>query len=82
VRVAFALRAWAACAPGLETSEQWLEWAQCPAMPNGDVAVDLPTIAPMLRRRLGRLGRLALNVTEAIAPDGWAADLPVVWASR
>ena len=65
----------------IETPAQWQAWAR------GDSAISsqernpaLPFIAPMLRRRLSRLSRLALKVTYMAAADNHA--LPTVFCSR
>lgn len=82
VRAAFAIRAWAAIAPGLHSQEQWLQWAEAPACPVGDTAVELPHVPAMSRRRLGHLAKMAVSVADQVLPPGQGADVPVVWASR
>ncbi|HEY9034615.1 MAG TPA: beta-ketoacyl synthase chain length factor [Pseudomonadales bacterium] len=65
----------------IETASQWQAWAR------GDIAISaqernpaLPFIAPMLRRRLSRLSRLALKVAYIAAEDNHT--LPTVFCSR
>lgn len=82
MRLAFAIRAWAAVAPGLHSQEQWLKWAEGPVCPVGDVVVELPHVPAMSRRRLGRLARMAVAVADAVLPPEQGADIPAVWASR
>ena len=82
MRAAFAVRAWAAIAPGLQSQEQWLQWAKAPVCPVGDTAVELPHVPAMSRRRLGHLAKMAVAVADAVLPPAEGADIPVVWASR
>lgn len=79
MEIEFAIKAWAACAPGLAAPSQWLQWAARPALPMGEVQPPLAQMPAMLRRRLGPLGRAAAQA----AYDCQAADsIPVVFASR
>jgi hypothetical protein len=82
VRAAFAVQAWAAIAPGLQSQEQWLRWAEAPVRPVGDTEVELPHVPAMSRRRLGHLAKMAVFVADRALPPGRGADIPVVWASR
>ena len=82
MRVAFAVRAWAAIAPGLLSQKEWLQWAEAPVRPIGTTLVELPHVPPMSRRRLGRLAKMAVCVADAALPPALGADIPVVWASR
>ncbi len=82
MRAAFAVRAWAAIAPGLQSQEQWLQWAKAPVCPVGDTAVELPHVPAMARRRLGHLAKMAVFVADSVLPPEEGADIPVVWASR
>lgn len=75
----YRLNSWAACAPGLTLPAQWSAWAAAPWLPAGD---DLPPLAQMpalLRRRLGPLGRTALQAAYWCQQ---APGIPVVFASR
>lgn len=71
------LKAWA---PGIDSPEDWLDWA------NGqrDIASEgTPPVAAMpamLRRRLDRLGRMALET--AYATLGEQRDIPMLFCSR
>lgn len=82
MRAAFAVRAWAAIAPGLQSQEQWLQWAKAPVCPVGDTAVELLHVPAMSRRRLGHLAKMAVAVADTVLPPAEGADIPVVWASR
>lgn len=78
---AFTIQDWAAFAPGLADREAWLAWARAPHLPQGDELPALAEMPAMQRRRLERLGRMALQVAY------WAAgappmSLPIVFASR
>ncbi|TNJ35817.1 3-oxoacyl-ACP synthase [Arenimonas terrae] len=77
----FSVRAWSAFAPGLESAEDWRAWAAHPRLPQGDDAPALVEMPAMQRRRLERLGRMALQVAWRCQPDT-AAALPLVFASR
>ncbi len=75
----FAIRGWAACAPQLHTAQQWEAWSRAPWLPLEGEVPPVAGMAPMLRRRLGALGRVALHA--AYAADA-PADSPMVFASR
>lgn len=78
--VRFSIARQAAWAPGLETPQQWQAWVQSPfsIAANGEPAVR--QMAPLLRRRAGQLGKMALEV--AYACLGEARDVPIVFCSR
>ena len=81
--VRFSIIRHAAWAPGLETPEQWQVWAQSPLPPapipsSGEPGVRL--MAPLLRRRAGQLGKMALET--AYACLGEQRDIPLVFCSR
>jgi hypothetical protein len=79
MQIEFAIRAWAAYAPELETPSQWLQWAAQSTLPTGDQQPDLGEMAPLLRRRLGPLGRTA---AKAAYDCQESAGIPIVFASR
>ncbi|MGS2723244.1 beta-ketoacyl synthase chain length factor [Porticoccus sp. GXU_MW_L64] len=76
---------WAAWSPGLETTDQWQQWAasgnpvaqqsQCLA---GDVP-DVSYMPAMLRRRLSPLARTALHVAWQCLDDG--QQVPLIFSS-
>ena len=81
----FAIRHWAAIAPGLRTPDDWLAWASSPFRPEGAAEAPLLAMPAMQRRRVERVGRLALQVAFDVDGDGEAPDFatrPMVFASR
>lgn len=82
MRVAFAVKEWAAIAPSLQSKEQWINWATAPYCPNGTAVVDLPHVPPMARRRLGHLAKMAVSVADAVLVGAQCIDMPIIWASR
>lgn len=76
----FSITASAAYAQGLATGEAWQAWADTPVLPVGDEPPALPEMPPMMRRRLGPLGRMAAQV--AYRCQGDHRQMPVVFASR
>lgn len=81
--IEFTVGDWAAWAPGLHQREDWQAWANRPTLPQGDDTPALAEVPAMQRRRIERLGRMAVQVACWCAPDG-AADgsVPLVFASR
>lgn len=79
MEIEFAIKAWSAFAPGLATPSLWLQWAAEPFLPVGDEQPAVAQMPPMLRRRLGPLGRMAAQVAYDCQPD---SGIPVVFASR
>lgn len=81
--VRFSIVRHAAWAPGLETPQQWQAWAHS-AMPVAPIAATgepgVRAMAPMLRRRAGQLGKMALEV--AYDCLGEQRDIPLVFCSR
>jgi hypothetical protein len=77
----FHIRDWSAFAVGLEDRASWSEWARAPWLPAGAAAPALSELPPMQRRRVEKLGRLALQVAfwcQSAEQAGW----PLVFASR
>ncbi len=77
----FGIAAFSAWSPGLENDEQWRNWA---ASVNLVELADKPKckdVKPMVRRRLTRWGRMALEVATACCP---VIDdtTPTIFASR
>lgn len=77
----FVIKDWAAYAAGLHSPADWQVWAAKPHLPTGDEQPELREMPAMARRRLGSLGRAAVQV--AWWCQGAAAGgMPVVLASR
>lgn len=77
----FSVQAWAGFAPGLESQESWRDWASQPVLPSGEAMPLLAEMPAIQRRRLEKLGRMALQVAWRCHPDD-AVELPLVFASR
>jgi hypothetical protein len=78
---AFQIRDLSAFAVGLEDKASWTEWARKPWLPSGSAAPALSELPPMQRRRVEKLGRLALQVA-FWCQSAADADWPLVFASR
>ncbi len=76
----FSIAAHSAWAPGIETAEAWLAWAKQPFEIVGDAEPGVRQMPPMLRRRAGALGKMALEVAYQCL-DG-RKDIPTVFCSR
>jgi len=78
--VSFSVIGHAAWAPGLSARETWVDWAQAPwpIGPQGEPGV--VAMPAMQRRRLGQLGKMALEVGYECL--GTATDVPTVFCSR
>lgn len=81
MRQEFILKDWSAFAPGLESREQWLHWARAPHLPAGEATPALTEMPAMQRRRVERLGRMALQVAYWCQSDNNDAE-PLIFASR
>ncbi len=78
--IEFSITCDAAWAPGIETREAWQHWAQGQPTPFADSEPALQAMPPMQRRRLGLLGKMALEV--AYQCLGQRQDVPIVFCSR
>jgi hypothetical protein len=78
--VSFSIAADAAWAPGMETRSAWSAWADKMAHIAGDAEPPLKSMPPMLRRRAGLLGKMALQV--AYDCLGERTGVPLVFCSR
>ena len=78
--VSFSITSQAAWAPGLETKDAWLAWAHGDSAITGGREPPVQAMAPMLRRRAGFLGKMALEV--AYQCLGEQIDVPTVFCSR
>ncbi|HEY6365899.1 MAG TPA: beta-ketoacyl synthase chain length factor [Candidatus Binatia bacterium] len=78
--VNFSIASHAAWAPGVETEEAWRAWANANYVIRGDDGAPVNAMPPMLRRRAGFLGKMALEV--AYQCLGRRIDVPTVFTSR
>lgn len=78
--VQFSVERWAAWAPGLCDQAAWLAWLEQPFPLLSQDEPSLLEMPPMLRRRIERLGRMALQV--AYWGQGERDPCPIVFASR
>jgi hypothetical protein len=81
VNLDFVIKDWAAYAAGLHAPADWQAWAAKPYLPTGDEQPELREMPAMARRRLGALGRAAVQVAWW-CQGGAAGGMPVVLASR
>jgi hypothetical protein len=79
--IEFTVTDWAAWAPGLHEREAWQAWSHTPFTPVGDDTPALPEVAAMQRRRIERLGRMAVQAAWWCS-QAEAAGVPLVFASR
>jgi hypothetical protein len=80
VKLDVTVRGWSAWAPGLATPIEWLAWAERPIAPEGAGQPELGAMAPMMRRRMSRIGRMALQAAWDCERDD--VGMPLVFASR
>ncbi|NRR29534.1 beta-ketoacyl synthase chain length factor [Oxalobacteraceae bacterium] len=78
--VHFSIAGHSAWAPGLVTPQDWAHWAQAPFTIAGREEPGVKQMPPMLRRRAGFLGKMALEVAYHCL-DG-RSDVPTVFCSR
>lgn len=78
--VQFSIASHAAWAPGLSTPQAWAGWAAAPFAIGEGLDPPVPQMPPMLRRRAGFLGKMALEVAYQCL-DG-RLDVPTVFCSR
>ncbi|WP_338765295.1 beta-ketoacyl synthase chain length factor [Massilia sp. METH4] len=79
-RVSFSILGHAAWAPGLASTDDWAAWAAAPRTIPAEGEPGVRAMPPMLRRRLGQLGKMALEVAYG-ALDG-RTGVPTVFCSR
>jgi hypothetical protein len=85
VNTGFRIKHWAGLAPGLADAAAWQAWAASPHRPEGALEAPLSAMPSMQRRRVERVGRLALQVAFDVDAQGEAPDFaarPMVFASR
>lgn len=71
---------WSAWAPGLNDQQAWCDWAAGKRQGAHDGKPEIPFVEPMLRRRLGRLARMAIHTAHHCL--GERPTVSVVFASR
>lgn len=79
--IEFTVIDWSAWAPGLQTRQEWLDWAKQPFLPQGEQTPALSEVPAMQRRRIERLGRMAIQ-TAYWCQEAEAQSVPLVFASR
>ncbi|WP_373085014.1 beta-ketoacyl synthase chain length factor [Sneathiella sp.] len=78
--IAFAVNHWSAWAPGLDSPEAWRSWGETVQdLPREEGNPDVRDLPAGLRRRLSRLGKIALRVA---LDTGQAENTRVVFSSR
>lgn len=80
--IEFSVVDWSAWAPGVTTKSDWQQWAASPFLPAGDDTPALPEVPPMQRRRIERLGRMAIQAACWCEQPEDAGQVPLVFASR
>lgn len=75
------IKAWSAWAPGVQTPEDWEQWAQGQKTIGGETPPDVKTIPAMLRRRLSPLGKMALATAMPLL-ENVTSGVPSVLVSR
>jgi Beta-ketoacyl synthase, N-terminal domain len=78
--VRFSIASQAAWAPGIETPAAWRAWADDPFVITGSNEPGVKAMTPMLRRRAGFIGKMALEVAYQCL-DG-RMDVPTVFCSH
>jgi hypothetical protein len=79
--IGFSVKEWSAWAPGLVERDAWRAWAVAPWLPSGHDTPPLTEVPAMQRRRIERLGRMAIQTAfwcQQAEDDG----IPLVFASR
>lgn len=80
--IEFSVTDWAAWAPGLVQREDWQAWARQPFLPSGEDTPALGEVPAMQRRRIERLGRMAIQAACWCEAETDGDRVPLVFASR
>lgn len=81
--IEFSVADWSAWAPGVASRSAWLDWAASPFLPDGEDTPALSEVPAMQRRRIERLGRMAIQAAcWCEDEDGADSRVPLVFASR
>lgn len=78
--ISFSISRFAAWAPGIESIDAWKAWANSPARIDGEGEPKVAPMPPMLRRRAGQFGKMALEA--AYACLGGDTGVDTVFCSR
>ncbi len=79
--IALRVEQWRAWAPGLNSQQDWHDWAQSPTtVPESAQQPECLSLPPMQRRRLSRLARMTMEVASPLC--GEDEQLPFVFGSR
>ncbi|MGH8278849.1 MAG: beta-ketoacyl synthase chain length factor [Gammaproteobacteria bacterium] len=76
----FGIARWQAWAPGVDSPGDWRTWLNGGTAPNPETQADVGQLPALLRRRLDRLGRMAMHTAWSCV-DGLDA-VQIVFASR
>ncbi|WP_454261620.1 beta-ketoacyl synthase chain length factor [Pseudoxanthomonas mexicana] len=79
--IGFSVKQWAAWAPGLVDRDAWRAWASAPWVPSGTETPALQEVPAMQRRRIERLGRMAIQAA-CWCQEAEESGVPLVFASR
>ncbi len=79
--IGFSIVDWSAWAPGLHERAAWEAWAQVPVLPRGDDTPPLAEMPALQRRRVERLGRMAMQAAYWCDAQ-MDASVPMLFASR
>ena len=74
----FGVKDWSAWSPSLKTPEEWLFWAKNPSTPGGEERPKVLGMQPLNRRRLKRLGSMALEAAYSLP----ATEAPIIFCSK
>jgi hypothetical protein len=74
----FGVKAWSAWSPSLRSQEDWLAWAKNPFVPNGEDKPRVEGMQPINRRRLKRLGSMALETAYGLTET----NAPIIFCSK
>lgn len=80
--IKFSVSGWSASVPGVSGEAQWRAWAADPSPPQGPDTPALADVPAMQRRRIDRLGRMAIAALDACDVSPEPAEVPMVFASR
>lgn len=67
--VSLAVRSWSAWAPGISGASDWRRWASGEVAISGPIEPDVKFVAPMMRRRLSGLTRMAFRAAADCLED-------------